>query len=306
MCQPLRGTETLGKSGDQRARPRRLAERRSSARASRRTGPPTSRPWRAGCEGNASCRIPLARIGTRATDLRRASARPRRATGSRIAPASMWPQACAGAFPRVRPSGRARRPHITERHRARRNRESDPTGPDAELKRAIASCELRQEVDGRTENCRVEACRRRPRRTWPRRARRSGHCHAPVNGTVRSVRLSRAVGDDLREHSRTSAVWTPPFSWADGQPGPRQAHVDIPIGPAAYHATTQDDGLRREASPQVDSHNFASPQVAESISRTLSRWRHGFKSRWDYHAKRAGHRPSSGRRSPRTGCLHPY
>jgi hypothetical protein len=124
------------------------------------------------------------------------------------------------------------RPHVTERHRARRNRESDPTGPDAELKRAIASCELRQEVDGRTENCRVEACRRRPRRTWPRRARRSGHCHAPVNGTVRSVRLSRAVGDDLREHSRTSAVWTPPFSWADGQPGPRQAHVDIPIGPA--------------------------------------------------------------------------
>ena len=60
------------------------------------------------------------------------------------------------------------------------------------------------------------------------------------------------------------------------------------IGPAAYRTTTQEDELRGEANPQVDGHFIASPQVAESISRTLSRWRHGFKSRWDYKRKTPG------------------
>jgi hypothetical protein len=35
------------------------------------------------------------------------------------------------------------------------------------------------------------------------------------------------------------------------------------IGPAAYLATTQEDGLRREANVQVDSHFIASPQVVD-------------------------------------------
>lgn len=51
------------------------------------------------------------------------------------------------------------------------------------------------------------------------------------------------------------------------------------IGPAAYHATTHEDGLRKEANPQVDRYFAPSPQVEEAASRTLSRWRHGFKSR---------------------------
>jgi hypothetical protein len=54
-------------------------------------------------------------------------------------------------------------------------------------------------------------------------------------------------------------------------PGPR-------LGPAAYRATTQEDGLRREANAHVDSRFVPSPQVVESDSRTLSRWRRGFKS----------------------------
>jgi hypothetical protein len=67
------------------------------------------------------------------------------------------------------------------------------------------------------------------------------------------------------------------------------ASTDWPrIGPAAYRATTQEDGLRREANPQADSHFIAWPQVVESVSRSLSRWRHGFKSRWDYECKLPG------------------
>jgi hypothetical protein len=59
------------------------------------------------------------------------------------------------------------------------------------------------------------------------------------------------------------------------------------IGPATYCAMTQEDELRREANPQLDKHLKASPQVAESVPGTLSRWRHGFEPRWDY----AGQRP---------------
>jgi hypothetical protein len=64
------------------------------------------------------------------------------------------------------------------------------------------------------------------------------------------------------------------------------ASTDWPrIGPAAYCATTQENDLRREANPQLDEHLTASPQVVESVSRTLSRWRHRFESRWEASAK---------------------
>jgi hypothetical protein len=67
------------------------------------------------------------------------------------------------------------------------------------------------------------------------------------------------------------------------------ASTDWPrIGPAAYRATTQEDGLRGEANPQLDDRLIASPQVVASISRTLSRWRHGFEPRWDYKCKAPG------------------
>jgi hypothetical protein len=58
------------------------------------------------------------------------------------------------------------------------------------------------------------------------------------------------------------------------------------IGPATYRATTQEDGLRREAYSQVDEHLMASPQVVDLALGTLSRWRHGFEPRWDYHENR--------------------
>jgi hypothetical protein len=49
------------------------------------------------------------------------------------------------------------------------------------------------------------------------------------------------------------------------------ASTDWPrIGPATYRATTQADGLRREANPHVDSHFMASLQVAETAHGTLS------------------------------------
>ncbi len=39
------------------------------------------------------------------------------------------------------------------------------------------------------------------------------------------------------------------------------------------------------SNPQVKNQIRISPQVAESGPRTLPRWRHGFKSRWDYDRK---------------------
>ena len=55
------------------------------------------------------------------------------------------------------------------------------------------------------------------------------------------------------------------------------------------------NGRRREkmgtagaSNPQVRERIRASPQVAKSASRTLSRWRHGFEPRWDYKRKAPG------------------
>src|SRR5262245_41151218 len=64
------------------------------------------------------------------------------------------------------------------------------------------------------------------------------------------------------------------------------------MGPAAYRATTKKDGLRNEANPQVDSHIIASPQVVESVSRTLCKVETRVQSRWDCRVRgvsRRGH-----------------
>jgi hypothetical protein len=47
-------------------------------------------------------------------------------------------------------------------------------------------------------------------------------------------------------------------------------------------------GTAGASNPQVRNEIRPSPQVARSAPRTLSRWRHGFKSRWDYKSKTTG------------------
>jgi hypothetical protein len=79
------------------------------------------------------------------------------------------------------------------------------------------------------------------------------------------------------------------------EPGERyEAFTLRPSRPAFVPRTT---GRRQEtvgtagaSNPQVRDSIRASPLVAKSAPRTLSRWRHGFKSRWDY----AGQRPYRG------------
>jgi hypothetical protein len=44
-------------------------------------------------------------------------------------------------------------------------------------------------------------------------------------------------------------------------------------------------GMAGASNPQVRNRIRASPQVAKSAPRTLSRWRHGFEPRWDYEEK---------------------
>jgi hypothetical protein len=48
-------------------------------------------------------------------------------------------------------------------------------------------------------------------------------------------------------------------------------------------------GTAGVSNPQVRNRIRASPQVARSAPRTLSRWRHGFEPRWDYEHKGPGH-----------------
>lgn len=45
-------------------------------------------------------------------------------------------------------------------------------------------------------------------------------------------------------------------------------------------------GGNRQRKPQVSGHLRVPPQVARTAWTTLSRWRHGFESRWDYQGKR--------------------
>jgi hypothetical protein len=47
-------------------------------------------------------------------------------------------------------------------------------------------------------------------------------------------------------------------------------------------------GMAGASDPQVRDQIRASPQVAKSAPRTLSRWRHGFEPRWDYKRKAPG------------------
>jgi hypothetical protein len=57
--------------------------------------------------------------------------------------------------------------------------------------------------------------------------------------------------------------------------------------PANDRETSRNDGKN----PQVRNRIRPSPQVAKSVPRTLSRWRHGFKPRWDYQGKRVTEPP---------------
>ena len=41
-------------------------------------------------------------------------------------------------------------------------------------------------------------------------------------------------------------------------------------------------GIDRKLNPPVNAPIRAPPQVTDSTRTTLSRWRHGFESRWDY------------------------
>jgi hypothetical protein len=50
--------------------------------------------------------------------------------------------------------------------------------------------------------------------------------------------------------------------------------------------------IDQERSPQVSGACQRSPQVTESARLNLSRWRHGFKSRWDYKQRRWSDTPS--------------
>jgi len=54
------------------------------------------------------------------------------------------------------------------------------------------------------------------------------------------------------------------------------------IRPANDRETSRNDGNSRATNADVRRQIRASSQVAREAPRTLSRWRHGFKSRWDY------------------------
>jgi hypothetical protein len=129
-----------------------------------------------------------------------------------------------------------------------------------------------------------------------RRPPRSGTTPPRSGGAPR--RYPRGLSKPpCRLNSAESHTSRPPAHAKPGGASTRTAVAAVPcmtastnwprIGPAAYRATTQEKELRRAANPQVGEHLTASPQVVLSVSRTLSRWRHGFKSRWDYEAETA-------------------
>jgi pimeloyl-ACP methyl ester carboxylesterase len=60
------------------------------------------------------------------------------------------------------------------------------------------------------------------------------------------------------------------------------------IRPANDSETSRNGRMAGAPNCQVSGAIRLSTQVAKSCPRTLSRWRHGFKSRWDYKAKGAG------------------
>jgi len=123
------------------------------------------------------------------------------------------------------------------------------------------------------------------------------------DGADEAPRPLRARSCRARSHSRPASSrcagdvhpWIR-FVQAMNQPAPHERgtrrrlrwHLSCampgPVRPAFFRRT---NGKRQEmtgtagaSNPQI--RNRASPQVAKSAPRTLSRWRHGFKSRWDY------------------------
>jgi hypothetical protein len=89
------------------------------------------------------------------------------------------------------------------------------------------------------------------------------------------------VGDETKQR---------PMSAAQGVAMATHARIAWPHRPVFVLRTT---GRRQEmtrtaegSNPQVMEGIRVSSLVAKSGSRTLSRWRHGFKSRWDYAGQR--------------------
>jgi hypothetical protein len=93
-----------------------------------------------------------------------------------------------------------------------------------------------------------------------------------LSPSARSRSLPAASnGQDLSTHSTRR---TPPRSSR--------------ICPANDRETSRNDGNRWSTESAGRPQIRTSPQVAESATRTLSRWRHGFEPRWDYKRKAPG------------------
>jgi hypothetical protein len=100
--------------------------------------------------------------------------------------------------------------------------------------------------------------------------------------------------DPSPEEIREVAGYYPVFRVAYGQglAGPvfrarmprhrPQGAVSSRIRPANDRGTSRNDGNGRATECAARGHIRASSQVLEATTGTLSRWRHGFKSRWDY------------------------
>src|SRR5918995_2482714 len=103
-----------------------------------------------------------------------------------------------------------------------------------------------------------------------------------------SVHLALASDDDERHWPQVAVLDRPAF--VPRTTGRRQEMT----GPAGA------------SNPQVSNEIRPSPQVVRSAPRTLSRWRHGFKSRWDYAGQRPCPEPPGfdGESEPWKGRIH--
>jgi hypothetical protein len=161
---------------------------------------------------------------------------------------------------------------------------------------------------------------RRLRRRGPANSKRDGAIRAPLGDTTEWIvdeRMKRAPC------GRFDAVLVVDLAQLNF---PSMLSVRSPIGPSQswFHRVRlscrpafvpRATGRRQESSrtagathPQVRARIGASPQVPNLGSRTRSRWRHGFKSRWDYARQRPcpGLTRASGARlgPPRTRGRH--
>jgi hypothetical protein len=104
----------------------------------------------------------------------------------------------------------------------------------------------------------------------------------------RPIRGIEIVLDGLRNVGTSihclSSIWTPDN---DGQVELHRRLVRPAFVPHSSRERPGDvrkrAGTAEATNPQVRDRIGASSQVAQPGPRTLSRWRHGFKSRWDYH-----------------------